>query len=129
MMMAKIVQRSELYLSGYENMITKDSCEYDGDYNGDDQSSGSHDYEDFAKVQDGARRAASWGSDQLCVRARQKCKHQVHGEITFQIFILFLLHAMCILETSDFELHMTQLLLLGKFEYTGGPIFKVVLEC
>jgi len=25
--------------------------------------------------------------------------------------------------------HMTQLLLLGKFEYTGGPIFKVVLEC
>ena len=23
---------------------------------------------------------------------------------------------------------MTQLLLLGKFEYTGGPIFKVVLE-
>ena len=26
-------------------------------------------------------------------------------------------------------LHMTQLLLLGKFEYGGGPIFKVVLEC
>ena len=26
-------------------------------------------------------------------------------------------------------LYMTQLLLLGKFEYTGGPIFKVVLEC
>ena len=25
--------------------------------------------------------------------------------------------------------YMTQLLLLGKFEYTGGPIFKVVLEC
>ena len=24
---------------------------------------------------------------------------------------------------------MSQLLLLGKFEYTGGPIFKVVLEC
>ena len=23
----------------------------------------------------------------------------------------------------------SQLLLLGKFEYTGGPIFKVVLEC
>ena len=23
----------------------------------------------------------------------------------------------------------TQLLLLGKFEYTGGPIFEVVLEC
>ena len=45
MMMAKIVQRWELYLSGYENMITKDSCEYDGDYNGDDQSSGSHDYD------------------------------------------------------------------------------------
>ena len=26
-------------------------------------------------------------------------------------------------------LYTTQLLLLGKFEYTGGPIFKVVLEC
>ena len=25
--------------------------------------------------------------------------------------------------------NMTQLLLLGKFEYTRGPIFKVVLEC
>ena len=24
---------------------------------------------------------------------------------------------------------MTQLLLLGKVEYGGGPIFKVVLEC
>ena len=27
------------------------------------------------------------------------------------------------------KVDMTQLLLLGKFEYTGGPIFKVVLEC
>ena len=27
------------------------------------------------------------------------------------------------------EVHMSQLLLLGKFEYGGGPIFKVVLEC
>ena len=25
--------------------------------------------------------------------------------------------------------NMSQLLLLGKFEYSGGPIFKVVLEC
>ena len=25
--------------------------------------------------------------------------------------------------------YRSQLLLLGKFEYTGGPIFKVVLEC
>ena len=49
MMMAKIVQRSELYLSGHENMIRKDMCEYDGDYNGDDESSGSHDYENFCK--------------------------------------------------------------------------------
>ena len=24
---------------------------------------------------------------------------------------------------------MSHLLLLGKFEYGGGPIFKVVLEC
>ena len=28
-----------------------------------------------------------------------------------------------------FKVVMSQLLLLGKFEYTGGPIFKVVLEC
>ena len=28
-----------------------------------------------------------------------------------------------------FEMNMSQLLLLGKFEYGGGQIFKVVLEC
>ena len=35
------------------------------------------------------------------------------------------------LNKVDFGLgkYMSQLLLLGKFEYTGGPIFKVVLEC
>ena len=27
------------------------------------------------------------------------------------------------------EEYMSQLLLLGKFEYGEGPIFKVVLEC
>ena len=27
------------------------------------------------------------------------------------------------------QFYMSHLLLLGKFEYTGGPIFKVVLEC
>ena len=27
------------------------------------------------------------------------------------------------------KLYMSHLLLLGKFEYDGGPIFKVVLEC
>ena len=27
------------------------------------------------------------------------------------------------------SLYMSQLLLLGKFEYGKGPIFKVVLEC
>ena len=30
---------------------------------------------------------------------------------------------------DSIEMYTTQLLLLGKFEYTGGPIFKVVLEC
>ena len=30
---------------------------------------------------------------------------------------------------KDSKTERTQLLLLGKFEYTGGPIFKVVLEC
>ena len=32
-------------------------------------------------------------------------------------------------EISLVELDMSHLLLLGKFEYGGGPIFKVVLEC
>ena len=27
------------------------------------------------------------------------------------------------------RVNMSQLLLLGKVEYGGGPIFKVVLEC
>ena len=35
----------------------------------------------------------------------------------------------CILDPPPFRTDTTQLLLLGKFEYTGGPIFKVVLEC
>ena len=30
---------------------------------------------------------------------------------------------------KDTKTYTTQLLLLGKFEYGGGPIFKVVLEC
>ena len=32
-------------------------------------------------------------------------------------------------EINKLQLNTTQLLLLGKFEYGGGPIFKVVLEC
>ena len=32
-------------------------------------------------------------------------------------------------QTTAQAADMTQLLLLGKFEYGGGPIFKVVLEC
>ena len=30
---------------------------------------------------------------------------------------------------AQVEMHVTQLLLLGKVEYGGGLIFKVVLEC
>ena len=30
---------------------------------------------------------------------------------------------------ANFLIDTSHLLLLGKFEYTGGPIFKVVLEC
>ena len=41
-------------------------------------------------------------------------KNNIHSEV-------FLL--MCLM------MDMSQLLLLGKFEYGGGPIFKVVLEC
>ena len=29
----------------------------------------------------------------------------------------------------DIDVDMTHSQMLGKFEYTGGPIFKVVLEC
>ena len=32
-------------------------------------------------------------------------------------------------DSAWLKINMTQLLLLGKFEYGGGPIFKVVLEC
>ena len=31
--------------------------------------------------------------------------------------------------TLSLSLNKSHLLLLGKFEYSGGPIFKVVLEC
>ena len=31
--------------------------------------------------------------------------------------------------TLFLSLNKSHLLLLGKFEYSGGPIFKVVLEC
>ena len=41
-----------------------------------------------------------------------------------------LLFFFCLLSPMQSHVsHMTQLLLLGKFEYGGGPIFKVVLEC
>ena len=34
-----------------------------------------------------------------------------------------------LLERVYMKIYMTQLLLLGKVEYGGGPIFKVDLEC
>ena len=42
-------------------------------------------------------------------------------------FLLVLVFEMII--TGEGKMDMSQLLLLGKFEYGGGPIFKVVLEC
>ena len=49
------------------------------------------------------------------------------------VFIVGLLYTYHILYTIFILLYlyiyMSQLLLLGKFEYGGGPIFKVVLEC
>ena len=33
------------------------------------------------------------------------------------------------LHLAKYDVDMSHLLLLGKFDYTGGPIFKVVLEC
>ena len=41
---------------------------------------------------------------------------------------LVLVHCASLTWVSD-QLYRSQLLLLGKFEYGGGPIFKVVLEC
>ena len=40
-----------------------------------------------------------------------------------------LLHLVASQLCNDRRMYMTQLLLLGKFEYGGGTIFKVVLEC
>ena len=34
-----------------------------------------------------------------------------------------------IMFVSEEKIRMSHLLLLGKFEYGGGPFFKVVLEC
>ena len=61
----------------------------------------------------------------------------IHGEVVFDVDLSQLQNGFFTVATSscqcfDLEsskLHMTQLLLLGKFEYNGGPIFKVVLEC
>ena len=41
-----------------------------------------------------------------------------HGVLLTVIFLPKFMHQ-----------YMSHLLLLGKFEYGGGPIFKVVLEC
>ena len=38
-------------------------------------------------------------------------------------------HIIIIIIITIIIIDMTQLLLLGKVEYGGGPIFKVVLEC
>ena len=46
-----------------------------------------------------------------------------------QCYTLCILLTLVTRLTQRFIVYMTQLLLLGKFEYTGGPIFKVVLEC
>ena len=51
---------------------------------------------------------------------------------TFQIFqclSLTLKRAYSAYSGTSTNIYMSHLLLLGKFEYTGGPIFKVVLEC
>ena len=47
-----------------------------------------------------------------------ECKETSKGAIVTGGQICFMTH-----------IYMTQLLLLGKVEYGGGPIFKVVLEC
>ena len=44
-----------------------------------------------------------------------------------EMLILTLLDQLA--QKRKLEKHMSHLLLLGKFEYGGGPIFKVVLEC
>ena len=57
--------------------------------------------------------------------------HHQHHHITLTLYHFFIfdydndISSDCVASNP----YMTQLLLLGKFEYTGGPIFKVVLEC
>ena len=45
------------------------------------------------------------------------------------ISIIFLGHFHQVSGPFLWGIYMSQLLLLGKFEYGGGPIFRVVLEC
>ena len=59
--------------------------------------------------------------------ARQKlwkCFWRLNANVRFQIELK---HFALTIATKN--VYKSHLLLLGKFEYTGGPIFKVVLEC
>ena len=58
----------------------------------------------------------------------------INGILVLQNSILTLLLKIAYNREDEIKLltakvSMSHLLLLGKFEYTGGPIFKVVLEC
>ena len=43
--------------------------------------------------------------------------------------VVFGLVALAVVALDFAKVHMTHSQMLGKFEYTGEPIFKVVLEC
>jgi len=45
------------------------------------------------------------------------------------IFLLSIAMPIYVTILLNSNVFMSHLLLLGKFEYGGGPIFKVVLEC
>ena len=55
--------------------------------------------------------------------------HLAQGEQKQGDDLVFSLHNVRNVHMEYVGVHMSQLLLLGKFEYGGGPIFKVVLEC
>ena len=63
-------------------------------------------------------------------RASSPEKGQVETQVQFDTCRQNILSArMDIFLWMEAKSDMSHLLLLGKFEYGGGPIFKVVLEC
>ena len=64
----------------------------------------------------------------VCVLSFYVIAHSPHSRVQPKITCLFCV-SMCQTLYVRVNVYKSHLLLLGKFEYGGGPIFKVVLEC